>query len=88
MQQKYREVLEETWSTVHMTLGWVKGSPFNNLKHTANAMLRDKPLKVIEWPSQSPDLTPIEDLWSDMKIAIRRCSPTNMIELVETCQEE
>uniref|UniRef100_A0A8C7M5U6 Caspase-6 n=2 Tax=Oncorhynchus kisutch TaxID=8019 RepID=A0A8C7M5U6_ONCKI len=36
---------------------------------------------VLEWPSQSPDLNPIEHLWRDLKIAVQRCSPSNLTEL-------
>lgn len=91
MQLNTQRSLKKTCSTVHMTLDWDEGSPFNNLTHATKTMLewlRDKSLNVIEWPSQSPDLTLIEYLWSGMKMAIHRCSSTNMIELVETCQEE
>jgi transposase len=44
----------------------------NNPKHTAKTMqewLWNKSLNVLEGPSQSPDLNPIEHLRRDLKIA-------------------
>jgi hypothetical protein len=32
--------------------------------------LQDKSLNVLEWPSQSPGLKPIEHHWRDLKIAV------------------
>jgi transposase len=45
-------------------------------------------LTVFEWPSQSPNLNPIEHLWRDMKIAVQRLSPSNLTELERLCREE
>ena len=45
-------------------------------------------LNVFEWPSQSPDLNPIEHLWRDLKIAVQKCSPSNMTELERICRKE
>ena len=28
-------------------------------------------VKVLEWPSQSPDLYPTEDLWAELKKGVR-----------------
>uniref|UniRef100_A0A673YPH3 Tc1-like transposase DDE domain-containing protein n=1 Tax=Salmo trutta TaxID=8032 RepID=A0A673YPH3_SALTR len=63
----------------------------NNPKHTAKTTqewLQDKSLNVLEWPSQSPDLNPIEHLWTDLKIAVQRRSPSNLAELERICREE
>ena len=50
--------------------------------------LRGKSLNVLEWPSQSPDLNPIEHLCSDLKIAVQQRSSSNLIELERIYREE
>uniref|UniRef100_A0AAZ3NWG1 Tc1-like transposase DDE domain-containing protein n=1 Tax=Oncorhynchus tshawytscha TaxID=74940 RepID=A0AAZ3NWG1_ONCTS len=45
-------------------------------------------MNVLEWPSESPDLNPIEHLWRYLKIAVQRCSPSNLTELQRICREE
>uniref|UniRef100_A0AAZ3PN75 Tc1-like transposase DDE domain-containing protein n=1 Tax=Oncorhynchus tshawytscha TaxID=74940 RepID=A0AAZ3PN75_ONCTS len=63
----------------------------NDPKHTAKMMqewLRDKSLNVLEWPSQHPDLNPIEHLWRDLKIAVQRHSSSNLTEFERICRED
>ena len=44
--------------------------------------------KILEWPSQSPHLSPIEMLWHDLKRAVHTRHPKNNAELKQFCQEE
>uniref|UniRef100_A0A8C4STQ9 Tc1-like transposase DDE domain-containing protein n=1 Tax=Erpetoichthys calabaricus TaxID=27687 RepID=A0A8C4STQ9_ERPCA len=63
----------------------------NDPKHTAKISkewLQDNSVNVLEWPSQSPDLNPIEHLWRDLKMAVHRRFPSNLMELERCCKEE
>ena len=48
----------------------------------------DNKVKVLECPSQSPDLNPIENVWAELKKHVRARRPTNLTQLHQLCQEE
>ena len=50
-------------------------------------MVKDNKVKVLEWPSQSPDLNHIEHLLAELKKRVRARRPTNLTQLHQLCQE-
>ena len=63
----------------------------NDPKHTsklAKKWFEDNDVSVLDWPSQFPDLNPIENLWKMLKLRLHSRDPKNITELRKICKEE
>ena len=88
----YVEILHQHYPEIRRMLGrWWRFQQDNDLKHisqVAKEFLDEKFPEVMEWPSNSPDLNPIENLWGIIKHEVEKRMPSNISELHQYLTEE
>ena len=88
---KYKELLEE-----YLVPFYDENYLFqddNAPCHTARIVKEQKEensIDILPWPAQSPDLNPIENLWSELERKVRshKLRPKNKNELIEVVKQE
>ena len=84
------ENVKESAKKLQLGHNW-KYQQDNDPKHTAKVVkkwFKDNNVNVLEWPSQSPDLNPIENLWQDLKTRVMARKLTNLTQLEAFAKEE
>lgn len=90
-QHVYLKILRDItlpFAEENMPLRWVLMQD-NDPKHTSKRTkqwFKMERIDVMEWPPQSPDLNPIENLWTDVKFTVSKAKPRNVQQLWEEVQ--
>ena len=59
-----------------------------NSAEATSAFLKKKRVKVLDWPSMSPDLNPIKHVWNHPKRQVEMRQPSNLHELKDVVATE
>uniref|UniRef100_A0A8R1I6T3 Tc1-like transposase DDE domain-containing protein n=1 Tax=Caenorhabditis japonica TaxID=281687 RepID=A0A8R1I6T3_CAEJA len=78
----FEDILENTmrpWAKANLGRSWVfqqDNDPKYTSGHVAN-WFRRRRVDVLEWPSQSPDLNPIEHMWEELERRLKEVRASN-----------
>ena len=87
---RYVKLLAEKLK-IHMampncTIFMQDGAPCHRSK-VAKTFLTENRIKVVDWPGNSPDLNPVENLWTNMKNTVFEKHPSSAKDLVKVIKE-
>ncbi len=89
--------LRETWMRTCTVTYWSRAwsPPFGDSAAgqysniiTTTALLKKMRVKVMDWPSMSPDLNPIEHLWGILKRKVEERKVSNIHQLCDVVMQE
>ncbi len=84
--KRYKEVLEHhllPFMTIHGATHFLQdGAPCHTSKKVKE-FLQAKEVEVMDWPGNSPDLNPIENVWKHMKNKLKKKTITSVTVLKE-----
>ena len=59
-----------------------------HVSKVSKAFLTEKKIEIMDWPANSPDLSPIENLWGFLKVKVAKRSPATVSDLKMILKEE
>ena len=86
----YKEILKRSFIPLCKKDDFIiqDNAPIHKAKESLKFIEDNKICYMSDWPSQSPDLNIIENMWSVLKRNLWRCHPKNIDELWIACQKE
>ena len=88
----YQDILNEVLIQEANALypdGWflVQDNARTHVSASTKLFFEERSINVLDWPSLSPDLNPVENVWALMKHAVEKKLPTTLAQLKLVIQE-
>lgn len=84
LEENLRRSIENTFGDPNMPVVFQQDNAPAHRARPVERWFDESDIRVVQWPAQSPDLNPIENVWSMVSRDVRRDRPTNRSELIRS----